>query len=162
MAQSRNGPEELRIRKACNEDVGFLNDLAFRAKASHGYDDAFMAACRQEIAVQPATLIEREVWVAEASNGCIVGFFGLWPPENGKSEVDPVYVEPLFHGRGIGSALWRQLERQAKLAGARSVRLDSDPHAVEFYRRMGCSVIGQSPSGSIRGRLLPRMEKSIL
>ena len=43
--------------------------------------------------------------------------------------------------------------------GARAIGLDSDPHAVGFYEKMGLKVKGWSPSGSIPGRLLPRMEK---
>ena len=57
--------------------------------------------------------------------------------------------------------LWAQLEAHAREAGAERIVLDSDPHAVGFYERMGCRVIGEAPSGSIPGRMLPHMEKRI-
>ena len=41
---------------------------------------------------------------------------------------------------------------------ARAIGLDADPHAVGFYEHMGAKVIGEAPSGSIPGRMLPRME----
>jgi ribosomal protein S18 acetylase RimI-like enzyme len=120
-----------------------------------------MEACREEISIREATLIERDVWLVENENGVIVGFFGLWPPENDIAEIDPVYVDPRFHGIGVGRALWLQLESRAKYSGARFVGLDSDPQAVGFYKKMGCSVVGQSLSGSIPNRILPRMQKEI-
>nr|WP_211354784.1 hypothetical protein [Stackebrandtia albiflava] len=34
---------------------------------------------------------------------------------------------------------------------------DADPGAEPFYRRMGAVRIGEAPSGSVPGRVLPRM-----
>lgn len=152
----------MRIRRARIEDIETLDALAYRAKASHGYDKAFMAACREEMAIRTSTLGEREMWVAESDAFGIAGFFGLWPPEDGLAEVDPIYVDPHFRRLGVGRALWARLERQAKAAGATRIGLDSDPHAVRFYFKMGCVLAGQSPSGSIPGRMLPRLEKLIV
>jgi GNAT superfamily N-acetyltransferase len=151
----------LRIREARAVDVDILDALAYRAKASHGYDEAFMTACREEMAIKVSTLSERDVWVAECDGNGIVGFFGLWPSDDGVAEVDPLYVEPRVHGLGVGRALWARLEQQAKAAGATRIGVDSDPHAVRFYLNMGCVPAGQSPSGSIPGRMLPRLEKII-
>jgi hypothetical protein len=39
--------------------------------------------------------------------------------------------------------------------GVSSFELDADPHAVAFYERMGCRVVGQSWTGW--GRFVPRM-----
>ena len=76
------------------------------------------------------------------------------------AEVDPIYVEPAMQGRALGKCLWSQcLEDHARATGASRLGLDSDPHAIGFYERMGCRVIGEAPSGSIPGRMLPRMEK---
>lgn len=150
----------LRIRPAALSDVDILTRLAMRSKASHGYDAAFMAQCREELAIRPQTLHERDVWVAE-NGDAIVGFFGLEPPDNGIAEVNPIFVEPDLQQAGVGRALWRKLEERARFAGALAIGLDSDPHAVGFYERMGMRVVGSSPSGSIPGRMLPRMEKSL-
>jgi len=42
-----------------------------------------------------------------------------------------------------------------------AVTLDADPNAVPFYERMGCRGIGRSHSGSIGGRMLPRLRKAM-
>ena len=150
----------LRIRPAALSDVEILTRLAMRSKASHGYDATFMAQCREELAIRPRILSERDVWLAE-NDDIIVGFFALEPPADGVAEVNPIFVEPDLQQAGVGRALWRKLEERARFAGAVAIGLDSDPHAVGFYEKMGCMMIGWSPSGSIPGRMLPRMEKRL-
>lgn len=118
-----------------------------------------MEACRAELTVSPEDFVRRQFWVAEDGNGMMLGFAGLWPVENGLAEVDPIYVDPPYKGTGVGQALWEQLVTQARADRAAKLGLDSDPHAVGFYNRMGCRVVGEAPSGSIPGRMLPRMEK---
>jgi ribosomal protein S18 acetylase RimI-like enzyme len=135
--------------------------LAFRAKASHGYDAAFMEACRAELTVTSGDFAKRAFWAAEDIEGLVVGFAGLWPAIDGSAEVDPLYVEPAIQSMGIGRSLWAELEAHARETGAKRIVLDSDPHAVGFYERMGCSVVGEAPSGSIPGRMLPHMEKHL-
>lgn len=148
------------IRPAARSDVDILTDLAMRSKASHGYDAAFMAQCREELTIAEKTLSERDVWVAEAQDR-IVGFFGLERPEDGVAVVNPIFVEPNLQQDGVGRALWQKLEERARFAGACAIGLDSDPNAVGFYEKMGCRIIGWSPSGSIPGRRLPKMEKPL-
>jgi GNAT superfamily N-acetyltransferase len=149
------------IRRAREAEAESLSRLAFRAKASHGYDAAFMEACRAELTVKPADFEQRVFWAAEDSEGQLVGFAGLWPASDGAAEVDPLYIEPERQGAGIGRLLWVELEAQARALGTTRLVLDSDPHAVGFYERMGCRVIGAAPSGSIPGRMLPHMEKQL-
>ncbi|MDP9139001.1 MAG: GNAT family N-acetyltransferase [Pseudomonadota bacterium] len=155
-------PVTILVRQAENAEATLLTSLALRSKASHGYDAAFMEKCRNELFIGSHSLSERDIWVAQDTAGTIVGFFGLWPPVGGVAEVDPVFVEPARTGQGVGQALWRKLEDRARFAGADKIGLDADPNAVGFYERMGCVTIGESPSASIPGRFLPRMEKRLL
>lgn len=46
----------------------------------------------------------------------------------------------------------------ARAAGARRMTIDTDPGAVPFYVRMGAGQARLVPSGSIPGRLVPRLE----
>lgn len=145
------------LRQASKMDADALSDLSFRSKASNGYDADFMEACREELAVTPETIAEGEFWVSEA-NGKPVGFFDI-RLENDALEVYSLYVDPVVKRSGVGRTLWAVLEERAVAMAAKAIELDADPAAVEFYTAMGCSVIGQSPSGSIPGRMLPRMRK---
>ena len=145
------------LRRAAAGDADALSDLSFRSKASNGYDADFMEACRDELAVTSATLADGEVWVSE-TNGKPVGFFDI-RLEKGVLEVYSLYVDPDVKRSGIGRILWAALEERAVAMMAKAIELDADPAAVEFYTAMGCSVIGEAPSGSIPGRMLPRMRK---
>lgn len=145
------------LRRAAAGDADALSDLSFRSKASNGYDADFMEACRDELAVTSATLADGEVWVSE-TNGKPVGFFDI-RLEKGVLEVYSLYVDPDVKRSGFGRILWAALEERAVAMMAKAIELDADPAAVEFYTAMGCSVIGEAPSGSIPGRMLPRMRK---
>jgi len=145
------------LRRAAAGDADALSDLSFRSKASNGYDADFMEACRDELAVTSATLADGEVWVSE-TNGKPVGFFDI-RLEKDVLEVYSLYVDPDVKRSGIGRILWAALEERAVAMMAKAIELDADPAAVQFYTAMGCSIIGQAPSGSIPGRMLPRMCK---
>jgi len=148
------------IRRARPNEAAALSDLALRSKAHWGYDDAFMDACRAELSVSPED-IERHI-VVVALVGCeIAGFYSLEPDSDGGGEVDALFVQPDFIGRGIGRRLFADLCRRAEVAGCHAIFLESDPFARGFYERMGCAIIGEAPSGSIPGRLLPRMHRRL-
>lgn len=148
---------KLSLRPATVSDCDVLSDLSFCSKASNGYDAAFMEACRDELAVTPEMIAEGELWITEA--GCKpVGFFDI-RLENDTLEVYALYIDPDLKRSGIGRKLWAAMEERAVAMAAKAIELDADPCAVEFYRAMGCGVIGHSPSGSIPGRMLPRMRK---
>ncbi|MGI9514375.1 MAG: GNAT family N-acetyltransferase [Anderseniella sp.] len=145
------------LRKAAGTDAEALGDLSFRSKASNGYDSDFMEACRDELTVTAHTIAAGEVWIAEA-NGKPVGFFDI-RLENEALEVYSLYVDPDLKRSGVGRTLWAALEERAVAMSAKAIELDADPAAVKFYTAMGCGVIGEAPSGSIPGRMLPRMRK---
>jgi GNAT superfamily N-acetyltransferase len=46
-------------------------------------------------------------------------------------------------GRGIGRALFDHAVRRAASLGAGSVRIEADPYAEGFYRRMGARWVGE-------------------
>lgn len=152
---------DARIRRATGPDAPAITALALRSKASNGYDHAFMRACEAELTYTPATIASGETWVAESADKELLGFFDLRPVAPREAEVYAMFVEPGSKRSGLGRALWSKLEERAGAIGARTVNLDADPYAVPFYSAMGMRVTGSSPSGSIPGRMLPRMTKSL-
>ena len=150
----------LHLRRARAEDCGVLTELALGSKASNGYDEAFMAACMAELTVDAATLAAGETWLAEDGAGCVLGFFDL-RVEAGRAEVEAFFVAPAAKRGGIGRRLWDRLEARAVALGAARITIDSDPEARPFYEAMGAVLVGDSPSASIPGRRLPRLEKRI-
>ncbi len=148
----------VKIRPARPAEAATITSLAFRSKASNGYDEAFMAACRAELTFDAESFARGETWLCEDAGGRVLGFFDL-RPEDGTAEVYALFVEPDCKGTGIGRALWNKLEARATALGATRIGADCDPVAVPFYLRMGLEPAGESPSGSNPGHMLPRLIK---
>ena len=147
----------LEIRLAKPDETAVLTELSLRSKRSNGYDDAFMDACREELTVTVERMEEGEYWVADS--GVICGCVCLTPDISDKNtaEINAFFIDPHWQRKGIGRLLWeKMLERAAQRDITRLV-LDADPYAVSFYEAMGFKTIGKTPSGSIPGRVLPRM-----
>ena len=144
------------IRRALAQEAELLTAIALKSKAHWGYDAAFMESCREEMSVSPEDIRTQTVGVALARSE-IAGFYSLEPDGTDGGELHKLFVEPDFIGHGIGRRLFKDMLDHAKEAGFQAIFLDSDPYALGFYKRMGCAVIGEAPSGSIPGRMLPRM-----
>ena len=147
----------IQIRRARHDEAAELTMLAMRAKRSNGYDDAFMEACREELTVTVSRMNTGEYWVAEAdvTCGCACLINGS---EVATAEVYAFFIDPDWQLQGVGRLLWQKLIERARTMGASRLKLDADPAAVPFYQAMGFAIVGESPSGSIRGRMLPTME----
>jgi GNAT superfamily N-acetyltransferase len=137
------------IRPATPEDAPALTQLALRSKAAWGYDAAFMAACRDELAVTPSDVLACPTFVAE-HDGAVVGFYRL-----DGAELEAMFVEPAAMRTGVGRALVAHLRGVVRGCGLAAIVIQSDPHAEGFYRAMGAERVGERASASIPGRLLP-------
>lgn len=145
----------VRIRPARTEEAQQLSELAYRSKAHWGYDDQFLARCRDPLTVSPGNIVEGRVFVLE-DQGRVRGFYEL-TGEGPEKELTFLFVEPADIGRGYGRALWLHAVRTAKVRGADRILIHSDPHAEAFYRAMGAKRVGEVPSTAIPGRMLPLM-----
>ena len=150
---------ELTIRAARPDEADVLSDLAVRSKGHWGYDDAFLDACRAELAVAPDACDGEHVLVA-VLDGSIAGFVELEgsPP---KGELAALFVDPVHIGGGVGSRLLAAAVSRAAAMGFESLVIDADPEAQEFYLRAGAVRIGEVASGSIPGRSLPQLELAV-
>lgn len=131
-----------------------LTELCLRSKAAHGYDAAFMSACRSELTVRLDEPGHRFVVAEEA--GAVVGLAEI-SVDGTTAELEKLFVDPFRFGRGIGRELFRWACREAGMLGAERITIVSDPGAKAFYVAMGAIEAGVSPSGSIPGRFLPRL-----
>ncbi len=145
------------IRRAAASEAAVLSDLVMRSKAHWGYDEDFLDACREELRVTPEDIETTEFWVAETDH--IVGLYKLRPSERGY--VHLVFIEPDMIGTGLGKILWNHLEGRARATGCEMIYLEADPFARPFYEHMGMKAVGETPSGTLPGRMLPVMEKQL-
>ena len=145
----------MRIRAARGDEAGLLSELALRSKAYWGYDETFLADCRDELTLRPSGIDRRRTVVAER-DGRVIGFATLQgePPAG---ELGMLFVDPSVIGNGVGRLLFDHVAATARGLGFRRLTLDADPNAEPFYLAMGATRTGTVPSGSIPGRELPRM-----
>ena len=59
-----------------------------------------------------------------------------------EAQVRFMAVDPRWQGRGLGSAVLRELERRARVAGATSVVLNARDSAQRFYEQHGYRMEG--------------------
>jgi len=145
----------VRVRPARPDEAASLSDLALRSKAVWGYDAAFLERCRAELTLRPEDVLPRRTHVAEI-DARVAGFFTVCgEPRRGEGELDALYVDPMTLRAGIGRALLDAARALAAAEGFRALRIVADPHAESFYLRHGATRIGDAPSGSIPGRVLP-------
>ncbi|MFE5089253.1 GNAT family N-acetyltransferase [Streptomyces sp. NPDC056638] len=148
------------VRPARRSEAGALTELALASKAHWGYDEAFLAACRDELTMHPADIDRRRTTVAE-EDGRVLGFTTLdgAPPEGA---LGMMFVAPDAIGRGIGRLLFEHTVTEARRLGFARLTIDADPNAEPFYLAMGAVRIGATPSGSILGRELPLLEVGLM
>jgi GNAT superfamily N-acetyltransferase len=120
-----------------------------------GYDQAFLDACQAELTIRTEELESTALHVAE-HDGTLVGIAQI-TVDSATADLQKMFVEPDAIGLGIGSALFAWAVSTAKDLGARHMTIDADPGAVGFYKKMGAVEHGSAPSGSIPGRMLPRL-----
>ncbi len=146
------------IRLAQTDDLTALADLCLRSKAHWEYDAAFLDACRDELSPQEGDLGPGFiVWEDDAG----IGAMAQVSVAADVAVLEALFVAPEAIGKGLGKRLFRWAVTFAKAQDARVMRITSDPFAAPFYQRMGAARIGEEPSGSIAGRVLPLFEISI-
>ena len=143
------------IRAPTIEELASLSELCLRSKATWGYDREFLEACRSELSFDQRDLQLTPIAVAEL-DGKVVGVAQVKVMGN-EADLLKLFVEPSVLHRGVGRTLLSWATSVAREKGALRLTIDSDPGATPFYRRMGAYDLGQAPSGSIPGRMLPKL-----
>ena len=114
-----------------------------------------MNACRAELSLEPRDLEFTLIAVAE-NHGKLIGVAQVKVADD-EADLLKLFVEATALRSGTGKALLVWATDMANKLGAKRLIIDSDPEAAPFYRRMGAYDLGQSPSGSVPGRMLPRL-----
>ena len=143
------------VRSASAADAPRMREIACASKGYWGYDEERLRTWSAALEYSS----RHEHWVAEC-DGAVAAYASLVPPDEGVCELDDLWVDPPFIGRGIGSVLFAHAVDHARALGARAVRLEAEPDALGFYERKGAHVVGSRTSSW--GRELPVMELELL
>ncbi|HEX3754900.1 MAG TPA: GNAT family N-acetyltransferase [Rhizomicrobium sp.] len=143
------------VRAGRPEERAGLEDLQRRALLMWQEYRSFLLGNPDAIAVSLASLLEKRVWVAQIQEQA-VGFSVLLL-RGDICDLDGLFVEPGWWGRGIGRGLVADAVARAREWGALAVETVADPRAEGFYARLGFAptAMEQTPFGPAnRMRLL--------
>ena len=147
---------EFTIRSAKAGEAEVLSALCTRSKAHWGYDAEFMRLSASSLTVKPELIASGRVLVAENDERRLLGVASVAPmEEEGSFDLERLFVEPDALRRGVGQALFLAATMIARGEGAARLVILADPNAAAFYERMGAVRVGDAPSDSIPGRMLP-------
>ena len=143
------------VRLACPNDAGRVSALALRSKGHWGYSAEFLEACRAELTYSEADCLSGDLYVAE-QDAVLAGFY-LLRGSGPDGELQALFVDPPWIGKGLGGVLIAHALDLARSRGITRVSVDSDPGAEPFYLHHGARRVGEVASGSIPGRVLPQL-----
>lgn len=146
--------EDVNIRQATKEDSFALTELALMSKASWGYSNDFLEACKADLTVKESDILTKITYVIEDRKQ-IAGFYVL---SIVNQELEALFVHPDYMGKGIGRLLWQEALEQSKKHGLDSFNIYSDPYAENFYIKMGADRIGFAESKVFPERKLPLLK----
>jgi ribosomal protein S18 acetylase RimI-like enzyme len=156
-----NTVDTTRIRRATTDDAGMLAALAARLfEDAFGPDNdpedmrAYLAGSfseekqRQEIEDR-----DRVVFIALGSSDQAIGYAIMRRGTRGAgitgerpAEVQRIYSERAWHGRGVGAALMQACVEQARVWGCDVLWLavwERNPRALAFYEKSGFRKVGR-------------------
>lgn len=82
----------------------------------------------------------KALWVVEYQ-GAIQGFFQV---DFKEAQLDALYVHPLFHNQGLGTALLQRAEELAVAKGLSFLKLYASLNSIPFYRLSGYESLGEA------------------
>ena len=150
------------IRSAIPAEARQLSDLAMRSKAYWGYTPEFMEACREELTVTSARILDRGFdYRVVVIGDDIAGYYALETLSEAEFELEALFVEPSQIGKGLGRLLVEHAIENVASRGGGTLLIQGDPNATDFYTAVGAEHIGFRESGSISGRVLPLFQIAI-
>lgn len=149
----------LNIRLARVEEHEALVALQVRASLANEGDRAMLLAHLDEITFPIEQIARGEVFVAEASDGAMLGFAAAPLREDGDVELDGLFVEPDAWKHGAGRALVEHVCAHARGRRAHAVHVVGNTHALGFYARLGFVQVGEEQTQF--GPVAPRLKLAL-
>src|ERR1041385_3924590 len=128
------------ILRAKPTDSAALTAIAFAAKRHWGYAEKWIENWRDVLTIQPEFIARHETYIALVGAQRL-GFYAFCC-ENGRVDLEHLWVLPDAMGQSVGRSLFHHAVERARELGFREMQIESDPNAEKFYRHMGARRIG--------------------
>jgi len=135
-----NADGSLLIVRATPADARRLAEIAHAAKRHWGYPERWIESWKETLTISPE-LIGSNIAFRAMENAQLVGFYLLTTEIDGL-HLDHLWVTPPAMGCGIGRALFQHAIEQTRALGQQTLRIEADPNAEGFYKRMGAHRVG--------------------
>ncbi len=127
----------MQLRAARPDEAERLSEIARLSKAHWGYSAARIDSWRAAfLTVSGDYITAHSVWVVADEADRPVAFAALERSAAGDA-LEHLWVRPAYIGRGIGRRLFQRVASESP-----AFTFTSDPHADDFYTRMGARKIG--------------------
>lgn len=93
--------------------------------------------------VVPDDLEDASTHLALADNGALIGYSRLSRLSKNDYRISQVVVSPSHQGKGHSTTLMNYLINKASLAGAVTIRLNSQLPVVGLYEKLGFVTVGE-------------------
>jgi N-acetylglutamate synthase-like GNAT family acetyltransferase len=141
------------IRDANVLDLPAINELLLLSKGHWGYDQEFLDKFLYYLGLTPQYLHLSTTKLLFAGDD-LVGFYSLILNKSSTLDLDHFFIHPKFIGQGWGKKLWIDCCKTTKELGKKEFTLWSDPHAENFYIKLGCKKVGKAKSDLAPNRYL--------
>jgi GNAT superfamily N-acetyltransferase len=123
------------IRDAVPADMGALREVYRASSLSNDGDRVNLLAHPDALELSDLAVREGRTRAVVAGDR-IVGF-ATWLRTGGGIELEDLFVDPAWMGRGAGRALVEDLVAMARRCGIRRIEVTANPHAQAFYAKVG-------------------------
>ena len=130
----------MQIVRAKPQDAEALTEIAYAAKRHWGYPERWIESWRDSLTIRAEFIAANVAWCA-TEDARAVGFYLLTSESDGL-HLDHLWIVPSAMGRGIGRALFEHAVEEARTLGHRILKIEADPNAEGFYKRMGERRVG--------------------
>jgi GNAT superfamily N-acetyltransferase len=139
------------------EHADALTKITLAAKRHWNYPEHWMQIWLPMLVILPDYISTHETWMAQV-NSRPVAYYSLKQTAN-ELWLDNLWVLPEHMGRGIGKQLFQHAIERGCSYGASVLKIEADPNAESFYKRMGAKKIDEH-HGEVAGqpRILPVLE----
>jgi GNAT superfamily N-acetyltransferase len=129
------------IRPANASEQRSLEELQRRASLGNPGDREAILAHPDAIELPIGQIEAGHVFVLE-KDGAVAGFSALLPRGDGQTELDGLFVDPLFWRNGFGRLLVDHAAQVAAGRGSSALHVVGNHHAEKFYHACGFETVG--------------------